>query len=66
MKKPTQKERLIKALQRRYLTTYEACLLKLTTKLPSRISELKEQGYKIKQVWVTPKNIKAHFKYKIR
>lgn len=66
MKKPkTQKERLIAVLSKKWLTTYEAAVLKITTTLPKRICDLREAGYVVKQEWCTPKGIKAHFKYKI-
>jgi hypothetical protein len=62
----TQKQRLIEAFKKgKSFTTYSATVAKLTTKLPTRIGEMEREGFKFIKTWKTPKNIKAHFVYKL-
>ena len=55
-RKLSQQKRILEHLQAgRTLTTLEAVFEIGTTKLPTRIAELIEQGHNIKKEWVTPR-----------
>jgi len=62
----TQKERLLKAFRSgEKLSTYSATVKKLTTKLPTRVGEFEQDGYRFIKTWVVPKKVKAHFVYEL-
>lgn len=56
-KKPTQCELIIKYLKDfGSITTYESFIELGVTRLASRISDLKNKGYKFNEEWLTKKN----------
>ena len=55
-RKLSQQKQILEYLQAgRTLTTLEAVFEIGTTKLPTRVAELIEQGHNIKKEWVTPR-----------
>lgn len=61
-----QKQKIVEYLNKgNSLTTYSACVKRITTKLPTRIAEIEKEGIAIKRSKSKSEKIATHFVYEL-
>ena len=61
----SQKEIILNALKQGWVTAMTIANQGITTKLTSRVSDYRKQGYKIMDRWVEPANGKPYKTYRL-
>lgn len=61
----TQKETILLVLKDGWVSALNIANMGITTKLTSRVSDYRKQGYKIIDRWVEPKNGKPYKTYRL-
>jgi len=61
----SQKDRILQVLKSGWVSAMEVAHMRITTKLTSRVSDYRRQGYKIVDRWVNPNGGKPYKSYRL-